>query len=114
MSKRPPQIAILGRTNVGKSTLFNALCRDKERIVEDFAGVTRDRAHALVTLGDHVFTLVDTGGILGESEDPLAADVHVQSTIALEEAHIIIAILDGLNGLHPDDYELARFLRNSK
>ena len=113
MNKRAPKVAIIGRTNVGKSTLFNALCKKNRSITEDLAGVTRDRSYALVSLKEQVFSLIDTGGILGESEDPLAGAVHEQSVHAINEADIIIALFDGVQGVHPDDPSLVQMLRES-
>ncbi|MCI5064459.1 ribosome biogenesis GTPase Der [bacterium] len=114
MGKRPPKIALIGRTNVGKSTLFNVLCKKNKSITEDIAGVTRDRSYALVSLKEKVVTIIDTGGVLGESEDPLAAAVHEQSIHALNEADIIVAVFDGVQGVHPDDAEIVQMLRKSE
>jgi GTP-binding protein len=111
VSRKAPKIALIGRTNVGKSTLFNALCKKNTSITEDIAGVTRDRSYALVSFQETVASLIDTGGILGESEDPLSAAVHEQSTLAIQEADIIIGIFDGVHGVHPDDASLVQMLR---
>ncbi|NBW40435.1 ribosome biogenesis GTPase Der [bacterium] len=112
--KKAPKIALIGRTNVGKSTLFNALCKKNRSITEDIAGVTRDRSYALVNIKEHMATLIDTGGILGETEDPLAAAVHEQSALAIDEASIIIAVLDGMHGVHPDDAGLVQLMRRTE
>ncbi|MCB0331195.1 MAG: ribosome biogenesis GTPase Der [Bdellovibrionales bacterium] len=114
MSRKAPKIALIGRTNVGKSTLFNVLCNKNKSITEDIAGVTRDRSYALISVKEKVVNLIDTGGILGESEDPLAAAVHEQSTLALNEADIIIAVFDGIYGVHPDDSNLVQLLREAQ
>ncbi|MGA1191263.1 MAG: ribosome biogenesis GTPase Der [Bdellovibrionota bacterium] len=112
--RKAPKVALIGRTNVGKSTLFNALCKKNKSITEDIAGVTRDRSYALMNIKEHMVTLIDTGGILGETEDPLAAAVHEQSALAIDEASIIVAVLDGMHGVHPDDAALVRLLRKTE
>ena len=113
MIQKIPVVAIVGRTNVGKSTLFNQLLGRRMAVVEDVAGVTRDRNYALVDRFDAPFTLVDTGGLLGEEESELHGSVREQAELAIREADLVIALLDGLHGLHALDYGVADILRRS-
>jgi len=114
MAKKIPTVAIIGRTNVGKSTLFNALAGRALSIVEDSPGVTRDRHYTLVTRYGFSFTLIDTGGLAGEQETKLQESVRTQTIIAIEESDLIVAIFDGMSGLHPMDEEVVRTLRNAE
>ncbi|TLM61378.1 MAG: ribosome biogenesis GTPase Der [Deltaproteobacteria bacterium] len=104
-------VAIVGRPNVGKSTLFNRILGRRQAIVEDFPGVTRDRNYAEVTRFDKPFTLVDTGGFEPVSDDRLLTQMREQSQLAIEEADIILFLLDGREGLTPADREVATMLR---
>jgi GTP-binding protein len=107
-----PQVAIVGRPNVGKSSLFNWLARRRIAIVDPTAGVTRDRLTALVkTPGERFFELVDTGGIGIEDHDNLTAEVERQIDKAIEEAQVILFVVDVRDGLTPLDEEVARRLR---
>ncbi|NMA92859.1 MAG: ribosome biogenesis GTPase Der [Firmicutes bacterium] len=106
-------VAIVGRPNVGKSTLFNRLTAGRTAIVEKVPGITRDRLYGLVEWRDRQFTLVDTGGITFEREEPLAHQVHRQAEMAIAEAEIILLLLDAREGLNPLDEEIASFLRRS-
>ena len=104
-------VAIVGRPNVGKSTLFNRILGRRQAIVEDFPGVTRDRNYAVVTRFDRPFTLIDTGGFEPASEDRLLTQMREQSQLAIEEADVILCLFDGREGLTPADREMAAMLR---
>lgn len=114
MSEKIPTVAIIGRTNVGKSSLFNALVGKKVSIVEDFPGVTRDRNYAYVSRFGFAFTLIDTGGLVGEEEDnPLHAAVRAQCEVAVQEADLMLCVFDGIHGVHPLDAEVVDYVRRS-
>ncbi len=106
-----PVVAIVGRPNVGKSTLFNRILGQRKAIVEDFAGVTRDRNYAEVTRHDKPFLLIDTGGFEPASSDRLLTQMREQSQLAVEEADAIILLMDVREGLTPSDSEVAQLLR---
>lgn len=112
MSK--PVVAIVGRPNVGKSTLFNALAGSKISIVKDTPGVTRDRIYADVTWLDRSFTLIDTGGIEPESSDIILSQMREQAQIAIDTADVIIFITDVHQGLVDSDAKVADMLRRSQ
>jgi len=107
-------VTIIGRPNVGKSTLFNKLAGKRIAIVEDTPGVTRDRIYAEAEWLRHNFTIIDTGGIEPENEDIIMAQMRRQANIAIETADVIVFIVDGKQGLHPSDFEVAQMLRKSK
>lgn len=111
MSK--PIIAIVGRPNVGKSTLFNALAGEKISIVKDTPGVTRDRIYADISWLDYQFTLIDTGGIEPDTGDLLLSHMRDQAEIAVETADVIIFLTDVRQGLVDADYQVADMLRRS-
>ncbi|MBR4903622.1 MAG: ribosome biogenesis GTPase Der [Selenomonadaceae bacterium] len=111
MSK--PIVAVVGRPNVGKSTLFNQIGKKKLSIVDDMAGVTRDRIYMDATWLDKEFTLIDTGGIEIKSADKMLTAIKIQAKIAIEEADSIIFVVDGRAGLTSEDYEVAKFLRGA-
>ena len=111
MSK--PIVAIVGRPNVGKSTLFNVLAGDNISIVKDTPGVTRDRIYADVEWLNHKFTLVDTGGIEPESKDIILSQMREQAQIAIDTADVIIFITDVKQGLVDADSKVADMLRRS-
>ena len=104
-------VAIIGRPNVGKSTLFNRLVGRREAVVTDIPGTTRDRILGDVTWEKRTFTLVDTGGLEPPSEDPLKEKVRSQVETAMDGADLLIFMVDGDEGLHPIDADIARFLR---
>src|SRR6266542_1308642 len=106
-----PQVAIVGRPNVGKSSLFNWLARRRIAIVDPTAGVTRDRLAALVRTGDRFFELVDTGGIGIADVDNLTAEVEQQIDKAIAEAAVVLFVVDVRAGLAPLDEEVAKRLR---
>lgn len=107
-----PLVVIVGRPNVGKSSLFNAIVGGKKAIVEDSPGVTRDRNYADVSYNGKEFTLVDTGGFFIHSDEPLQKEIKKQVELALEEADCVIAVFDGKEGLNPLDKEIADYLRS--
>jgi GTP-binding protein len=107
-------VAIVGRPNVGKSTLFNRLVGYNKAIVDDLPGVTRDRNYAQVELDGRTITLVDTGGFDADDKDGLMAQVREQTLLALEEADLTVFLADGKQGLNPHDRELVEILRRSQ
>ncbi len=108
-----PIVAIVGRPNVGKSTLFNRLVGSRVAIIEDEPGTTRDRLYADVEWKDSAFTIVDTGGLLLDSPNVMERSVKDQVAVAIEEADSIIFMVDVLDGVTPVDKELAEMLRRS-
>ena len=106
----PPTIAIVGRPNVGKSTLFNRLVGRRRSIVGDEPGITRDRLYREAEWRGRHLRLVDTGGIISQTKDPMAAEIFRQAELALKESAAIIMVVDGRSELVAPDLELARLL----
>jgi GTP-binding protein len=108
---RLPVLAIVGRPNVGKSTFFNRLTREKKAIVHDRPGVTRDRNYGEAEWNGKTFLVVDTGGFESEAESRLQRQIQEQSRLAIEEADVVLFLLDGKSGLSPIDRDAVRLLR---
>lgn len=111
--KRKPIVAIVGRPNVGKSTLVNRLIGHRNSIVDDRPGVTRDRIYFDVEWQNKLFTVIDTGGIVPGDEDEIMLSIYDQAKIACDEADKIIFVVDGKDGVHPVDEDIANILRQS-
>ncbi len=107
-------VAIIGRPNVGKSTLFNRLLGAREAIVDDTPGVTRDRHYGTVEWAGKTFTIIDTGGYVPRSEDLFEKAIREQARIALEEANSVVFLVDAVTGATPIDEEIAVILRKSQ
>lgn len=114
MQTRYPIVALVGRPNVGKSSLFNRLSKTQKAIVDPTPGVTRDRHYEKVTMNDRVFILVDTGGIESDKQEKMAGLIREQSMLAIEEADVILFMLDGKEGVMPEDYEVVNHLRRTE
>jgi len=106
-------VAIVGRPNVGKSTFFNRMLGMRQAIVDDFSGVTRDRQYGLAEWNGKRFNLVDTGGFIGNADDVFAAAIRNQVTIAIEQAQVILFMVDVETGVTDLDQQVARLLHNS-
>ncbi|MEM6265314.1 MAG: ribosome biogenesis GTPase Der [Bacteroidota bacterium] len=104
-------VAIVGRPNVGKSTLFNRLVENRQAIVDDMSGVTRDRNYGKAYWTDREFSLIDTGGYVPESEDVFEKAIREQVHIAMEEADVLLFMVDARAGITPIDREIAHMLR---
>ena len=107
-----PTVALVGKPNVGKSTLFNKIAGKRISIIEDTPGVTRDRIYSLCTYNDYKFHLIDTGGI-DIGNDDFNKEIKVQATLAIDEADVIVFIIDGKEDLSPNDYLIRDILRKS-
>ena len=116
MSKRKgkPVVAVVGRPNVGKSTLFNMLAGQRISIVKDTPGITRDRIYADVSWLDRSFTLIDTGGIEPDSSDEILSQMREQAEIAINTADVILFMVDVKQGLVDSDAKVADMLRRSR
>ena len=123
---RKPLVALVGRPNVGKSTLFNRLAGQRLAIVEDLPGTTRDRHYVDVEWGNRVFTLIDTGGLVLDDDagsirrDPSIGDasitrqVRAQAQVAIDEADVIVFMGDVMDGVTGQDHEIANLLRRTE
>ena len=107
-------IAIVGRPNVGKSTLFNRLIGARQSIVDDVSGVTRDRQYGTSNWNGKEFTVVDTGGFVKKTDDIFEKEIRSQVQIAIEEATVILFMVDVTTGITDLDEEVANMLRGSK
>ena len=108
-----PSIAIIGRPNVGKSTLVNRLCQSNDAIVFDSPGVTRDRTYQNASWGGREFQVVDTGGLVFEDDSEFLPEIRTQVFLALEEASLALFVVDGNQGVTDGDLSIAKWLRNS-
>jgi GTPase len=113
VSRRLPVVAVVGRPNVGKSTFFNRVLGERTAIVDDQPGVTRDRNFARADWAGRSFYIVDTGGVIEGSDEPLDRLVRGQALAAVEEADLILFLVDGKAGIHPLDERLTDVLRDS-
>src|SRR5919106_3703583 len=113
MSRKLPDVVLVGRPNVGKSTLFNRLTGSRRAIVAPVAGTTRDAFARPVSWGGTTFDVFDTGGLYGASEDPLHELVVRQGQRAIAGADLLVFLVDGREGLVPADEMIARELRRS-
>ncbi|WP_084054029.1 ribosome biogenesis GTPase Der [Desulfonispora thiosulfatigenes] len=109
-----PLVAIVGRPNVGKSTLFNRLTGGRIAIVEDTPGVTRDRLYRDAEWENRIFTVIDTGGIETGKNDKMIERIKIQAQIAIEEADVILFVIDGRTGITVEDQEISLMLRKTK
>ena len=113
MSGRLPVVAVVGRPNVGKSTIFNRVIGRRVAIVDDRPGVTRDRNFARAEWAGRPFSIVDTGGVLEASDQPLDRAVRTQALMAVDQADVILLVVDGKEGIHPLDETVGQLLRRS-
>ncbi len=113
MTHRLPAVAVVGRPNVGKSTFFNRVLGERVAIVDDRPGITRDRNFAEADWAGREFFLVDTGGVIEGSDEPLDAKIREQAFAAVREADLVLLLVDGREGVHPLDERLADILRGS-
>ncbi|MCD8378642.1 MAG: ribosome biogenesis GTPase Der [Candidatus Gastranaerophilales bacterium] len=111
--ERKPLVAIVGRPNVGKSTFVNRLIGNRQSIVDDMPGVTRDRIYFDVEWQHKQFTVIDTGGIIPGDDDEIMLSIYTQAETACSEADKIVFIVDGKEGINPIDYDIANILRQS-
>lgn len=108
-----PVVAIVGRPNVGKSTLFNRLVGRRTAIIEDTPGITRDRVYGLCEWNGVAFNVIDTGGLGMADRDPFGRQIQFQAEVAIEEADLVLLLVDAREGLTPADEEVAAFFRKS-
>jgi GTP-binding protein len=108
-----PVIALVGRPNVGKSTLFNRMTRSRDALVADLPGLTRDRHYGEGRIGDRPFIVIDTGGFEPVAKDGIVAEMAKQTRQAVVEADVVIFLVDGRLGLAPQDRVIADYLRKT-
>ncbi|MDX1495039.1 MAG: GTPase, partial [Longimicrobiales bacterium] len=113
MTPRLPVVAVVGRPNVGKSTFFNRVLGKRLAIVDDQPGVTRDRNFARADWAGRDFFIVDTGGVIEGSHEVLDSAIREQAMMAVDEADVILFLVDGKEGVHPLDERLADALRKA-
>ncbi|MBW7914798.1 MAG: 50S ribosome-binding GTPase, partial [Taibaiella sp.] len=106
-------VAIVGRPNVGKSTLFNRLLEERKAIVDDVSGVTRDRQYGVADWNGKSFNLIDTGGFVHGSDDVFEREIRKQVQIAIDEANLVLFVCDTTTGITDQDSEMADILRRS-
>src|SRR6478736_10037844 len=106
-----PVIALVGRPNVGKSTLFNRLTKSRDAIVADFAGLTRDRHYGTGKQGKHEYIVIDTGGFEPTAESGIYMEMAKQTRQAVAEADVVVFVVDARGGLTVQDHAIARYLR---
>mgnify|MGYP003599081634 FL=1 len=106
-----PVLALVGRPNVGKSTLFNRLTRSRDAIVADFAGLTRDRHYGIGKSGKHEFIVIDTGGFEPDATGGISREMARQAQQAVAEADVIVFVVDARAGLSAQDHDIAAYLR---
>lgn len=111
MARRLPTLVIVGRPNVGKSTMFNRLVGHRIAVVEDMPGVTRDRLYAEATWKEWKYRLIDTGGLLFGDDDPLVEQIRAQAEVAMAEADAILFVVDVAEGMNPADKDVANNMR---
>lgn len=114
MKTKHPTIAIIGRPNVGKSTFYNRLVGSREAIVDDQPGVTRDRSYHDFDWNGRTMTIIDTGGLVPDAEDTFGPLINQQVEISLQEADVVVFLVDGQAGVTPMDEEIGHYLRLSK
>jgi len=105
-------VCLIGKPNVGKSTIFNKLIKEKKSIIMDEAGVTRDRIYGRVTYQDKTFSVIDTGGLVNSNDD-FNGDIRIQAELAIDEADLILFVVDGKNGIDASDYFIRDLLIKS-
>ncbi|MDD5454756.1 MAG: 50S ribosome-binding GTPase, partial [Candidatus Ratteibacteria bacterium] len=108
-----PKVAIVGRPNVGKSTLFNRLTKSRASIIDSKPGVTRDRLYREVHWDKKTFELIDTGGLIPPGEEKLTQEIKKQVLFSIQEAELILFLVDGEEGLHHWDQEISQLLRKT-
>ncbi len=107
-----PVVALVGRPNVGKSTLFNRITKSRNALVANFPGLTRDRQYGEASFAEHKFIVIDTGGITG-NEQGLSSHMTRQAQLAIQEADVVLFVVDARDGLTPADEDIANHLREA-